>query len=112
MHALLSADALVFDAGERFLEVGGHLCEPALRRFVSNSFRVRAVVLAIKLVPVLGDRNHINIHQGVAAAPVRRRSGADGGGFADSVGFPACSHALVMTDATPLIASLIRFSQI
>jgi hypothetical protein len=42
----------------------------------------------------------------------RRDAGGRGGGFTGRSGLPAASHWDVITDATPLVASLIRFSRI
>ena len=93
-----------------------YICgEAPFGRHVADHVVVRVAVLAIQLVPVWSDRDDIHVHQGLAGAalwPVRRRCGVRGGGFADNAGFPACSHALVIIDATAVMASFRRFSRI
>src|SRR5687768_5182908 len=49
---------------------------------------------------------------GGALDPVPRRWGAGGGEVADRAGFPACSQALAMIEATPVMESLKRFSRL
>ena len=115
VHALLAAEALFFDARERLLEVGVELRKAPLRRHVHDPRRrswascsqyssYRSGATGMKYTSIRDSPA-----PPAAAAPLRGPRWRVG---RQAEACPACSHALVMIDATAVIASFNRFSNI